>query len=145
MHGSETVFTPLASTLGGVLIGLAAGLLLLVAGRIAGVSGILGGVFLGEGDRGWRVAFLVGLLVGGAALLVLAPQSFSASPATSKAVLVAAGLLVGVGTQLGSGCTSGHGICGLPRLSLRSLVAVVTFIASGAVTVLAARVLGGAS
>lgn len=145
MNGSETVFTPLASSLGGVLIGLAAGLLLLVAGRVAGISGILGGVFLGRGDRAWRLAFLAGLLVGGAALLALAPQSFSVSPTTSKAVLVAAGLLVGVGTQLGSGCTSGHGICGLPRLSVRSLVAVVTFIATGALTVFAVRVLGGVS
>lgn len=145
MNGSETVFTPLASTLGGLLIGLSAGLLLLFAGRVAGISGVLGGVFLGRGDRVWRLAFLAGLLAGGAALLAFAPQSFSSSPVTSKAVLVAAGLLVGVGTQLGSGCTSGHGICGLPRLSLRSLVAVVTFMATGAATVLAVRVFGGAS
>lgn len=145
MNGTETVFTPLASGLGGVLIGLAAGILLLFVGRVAGISGILGGLFLGKGDRVWRVAFLLGLLVGGAALLALAPQSFSTSPTSSKAVIIAAGLLVGIGTQLGSGCTSGHGICGLPRFSLRSLVAVVTFIATGAATVLAMRVLGGAS
>lgn len=145
MNGIEPVFTPLASTVGGILIGLAAGLLLLLTGRVAGVSGILGGVFLEKGDRGWRLAFLAGLLVGGAALAAFAPQMLSASPASSKAVLIAAGLLVGVGTQLGSGCTSGHGICGLPRLSLRSLVAVITFITTGALTVLAVRLLGGAA
>lgn len=145
MNGTETVFTPLASTAGGLLIGLAAGLLLLFAGRVAGVSGILGGAFLGKGDRAWRFAFLGGLIIGGAALYAFAPGVFSPSPASSKAALIGAGLLVGVGTQLGSGCTSGHGICGLPRLSIRSLVAVVTFIATGALTVLAVRLLGGAS
>src|SRR5690606_8147242 len=144
MNGTETVFTPLASTIGGVLIGVSAGVLLLFAGRIAGISGILGGVFLGKGDRAWRLAFLLGRLVGGFAVFAMARRPFSATPA-SKAGLVVAGLLVGVGTQLGSGCTSGHGICGLPRLSLRSLAAVVTFIATGALTVLLVRLFGGAS
>lgn len=142
MDGTEAVFTPLASTVGGVLIGLSAGLLLLFTGRLAGISGILGGAFLGKGDRGWRLAFLGGLLTGGAALMAFAPGSFSLPP-SSKLAVVVAGVLVGVGTQLGSGCTSGHGICGLPRLSLRSLVAVLTFIATGALTVVLVRQLGG--
>lgn len=142
MDGLETVFTPGPSALGGVLIGVAAGLLLLFTGRIAGISGILGGLFVRPGDRDWRVAFLLGLVAGGVALVALSPGSFSA-PLVSRPALVVAGLLVGVGTQLGSGCTSGHGICGLPRLSLRSLAAVLTFMLTGGLTVFALRVLGG--
>lgn len=142
MNGNEPLFTPVLSTLGGVVIGLSAGILLLFAGRIAGISGIVGGAFLGKGDRAWRLAFLLGLLVGGALLIAWMPTTISA-PSASSAVLVLAGVLVGVGTQLGSGCTSGHGICGLPRLSVRSLVAVATFLGTGAATVLATRLLGG--
>lgn len=144
MNGTQTLFTPLASALGGGLIGLSAGVLLLFAGRIAGISGILGGAFFMTGDRAWRFAFLAGLVVGGASLTAFLPSSFS--PAQAQGLpLVVAGLLVGIGTQLGSGCTSGHGVCGLPRLSLRSLVATLTFIGTGALVVLALRLLGGAA
>jgi uncharacterized protein len=144
MDGTQTLFTPLASTLGGGLIGLSAGVLLLFAGRIAGISGILGGAFFTAGDRLWRFAFLGGLVAGGALLALLAPSSFSAPSAQGTPILVA-GLLVGFGTQLGSGCTSGHGVCGLPRLSLRSLAATGTFMVAGAAAVLAVRLLGGGS
>ena len=131
-----TEFTPLASTAGGVLIGLAAGALILFNGKIAGISGILGhGLSLNAAEVGWRWIFLVGLAAGGVLLLFVYPQAFPGSIDASLAVLALAGLLVGFGTRLGSGCTSGHGICGLARFSLRSLVATVTFMATGAATV----------
>ena len=114
--------------LGGALIGIAAALLLLLSGKTAGVSGILEGVVLREkGEMAWKAAFLAGLLAGGALLAWLRPQSFSILPHPSLAVALAGGLLVGFGTRLGGGCTSGHGVCGLGRLSKRSLVAVVVF------------------
>lgn len=94
-------------------------------------------------DRDWRLAFVAGLLFGGVALIALRPSSFGPPPAVSLPVLALAGLLVGVGTTLGSGCTSGHGVCGLSRLSLRSLVAVLTFISTAAIAVVAQRALGG--
>ena len=132
-------FTPLASTLGGALIGAAALLLWLSLGRIAGISGIIGGL-LGTGgmERDWRLAFLAGL-IGMPALAVLASgpprQEIAAGPLT----LLLAGLLVGFGTRLGSGCTSGHGVCGLARLSARSVVATGVFMAAAAATVFAVR------
>jgi uncharacterized protein len=140
-------FTPFASTAGGVLIGLAATVLLLSNGRIAGISGIFAGALhgAGAGDNGWRWAFLVGLVGGGAALALLAPSMFAVTYDRSLPMVAVAGLLVGVGVRMGSGCTSGHGVCGLSRMSPRSLVATLTFIATGALTVLAVRVLGGAS
>jgi uncharacterized membrane protein YedE/YeeE len=123
---------------GGTLIGLAAVGLLALDGRIAGVSGIVGGLPGARGDRAWRVAFLLGL-PGGAALVALftggLPQQIAASPG----ILVTAGLLVGAGTRLGSGCTSGHGVCGLARRSPRSAAATATFIAAGMLAVLLAR------
>jgi uncharacterized membrane protein YedE/YeeE len=132
-------FTPWASLAGGLLIGLSAALLVLFNGRIAGVSGILGGLLRpGVGEIGWRIAFLLGL--------VLAPLVYAAVhplPAiqvdADTGTLVAAGLLVGLGTRYGSGCTSGHGVCGLSRLSPRSLVATLAFMAAGFVTVFAMR------
>ena len=136
-------FTPWSSLAGGLLIGLAAALFLLLNGRIAGISGILGGLLRpAAGDMAWRVAFILGLV--GAPLLF---QLFSPLPAVQidadTATLVAAGLLVGVGTRYGSGCTSGHGVCGLSRLSPRSLVATVAFMAAGFVTVFLVRHLIG--
>ena len=135
-------FTPLASTLGGMLIGLSAALMWLANGRIAGISGILAGVFTGP-ERGWRIAFVMGLIAGPLLLMALgvAPKpTIMAGPGQ----LVAAGLLVGVGTRLGSGCTSGHGVCGLARLSLRSLAATVTFMVMAGITVFITRhVIGG--
>jgi len=131
--------------LGGALIGLAAGAFLLLNGRIAGISGVFGGLLSpARGDVGWRAAFVGGLVVGGLALAMIIPSAFPTSIDTSMTRLVAAGLLVGFGTRLGSGCTSGHGVCGLARLSPRSMVATMTFIATGAATVLVVRHLFGA-
>jgi uncharacterized membrane protein YedE/YeeE len=132
-------FTPLASFGGGLLIGLGAALLLLANGRIAGVSGILGGLLRpARGDIGWRLAFLLGLLaapLGWLALQAMPPAQIDHTPA----LLGAAGLLVGLGTRFGSGCTSGHGVCGIARLSPRSLVATLCFMAAGFVTVFVTR------
>jgi uncharacterized membrane protein YedE/YeeE len=137
-----TLFAPLA---GGILIGLAASVLALAGGRVAGISSILGeGLRLDPAVAGWRWTFLAGLLAGGVVLRLAHPAAFPAAMEGPLLLFGAAGLLVGVGTRLGSGCTSGHGVCGLARLSPRSLVATLTFIAVGALTVFVTRhVLGG--
>lgn len=133
-------FTPIASTLGGVLLGLGAGLLMLLNGRIAGVSGVLGGAIVRRGaDRDWRIAFVLGLLVGGVLLALVAPGSIGPVAQRSYPVLAIAGLLVGYGTRLANGCTSGHGVCGLGRSSLRSLVAVGTFMTVAAAVLFVTR------
>ena len=139
-------FTPIASTIGGVLIGIAAAGLLMFHGRIAGISGIAGGIFRREhGDIAWRVMFLVGLFTAGVAWSYLRPMDYAFGIERSTLALVVAGLAVGVGTQLGSGCTSGHGVCGIGRFSKRSTVATATFMATAAVTVfIVNEVLGGA-
>lgn len=138
-------FTPWSALAGGALIGLSASVLLLGLGRIAGISGLIGGLFSPtRGDVGWRLAFFAGLLLAGAILWQLSPNAFGESPRTLGLVALA-GLLVGVGTRLGNGCTSGHGVCGLSRLSVRSLVATMTFIATGIGTVMLVRSLGGES
>ncbi len=132
-------FTPLSSLAGGLLIGLAAALLILWNGRIAGISGILGGLLRPRsGEIAWRVAFLAGL--------ILAPVlygAFFALPAVdiaaSRATLVVAGFLVGIGSRYGAGCTSGHGVCGVSRLSPRSLVATLVFMLAGFAVVFVAR------
>ena len=122
--------------MGGVLIGLAASLLLLLQGRIFGVTGIISGAFFsGPVDRKWRLAIILGLMSGSALVYLVKPNMFNYSFNSSYLMMAVAGLLVGFGSQLGSGCTSGHGICGLPRLSMRSLVAVGTFMFTGVVTV----------
>ncbi|MBR7633071.1 YeeE/YedE family protein [Janthinobacterium lividum] len=128
-------FTPWASLAGGMLIGLAAALLILFNGRIAGISGILGGLLWPRsGDLGWRIAFLAGLI--GTPLLY---QLWQALPPVQidagTPALIVAGLLVGVGVRYGAGCTSGHGVCGLSRLSPRSLAATIAFMAAGFLTV----------
>ena len=134
-----THFTPWASLAGGILIGTAAALLVLLSGRIAGISGILGGVIAPQrGDVAWRVAFVAGLIV---APLV---WNLIASPIAPRieaglGTLIVAGFLVGIGTRYGAGCTSGHGVCGLSRLSMRSLVATMTFMAAGFATVYVVR------
>ena len=135
-----TNFTPVSAAIGGALIGLAAVLLTLFTGRIAGISGIFGGCFsLGAGDKGWRIAFIAGLilapLAGG---LVGFPLAAPEMPA-SYVVIVAAGLLVGFGTRLGGGCTSGHGICGIARLSPRSIVATAIFMVTAVLVVALTR------
>lgn len=131
---------------GGILIGLAAALLWLLAGRIAGISGIVGALATATSDdRGWRVAFLLGLLTGGIVLGSLVPEAFAATPLSWGGLLLAGGL-VGVGTTLSNGCTSGHGVCGIARLSPRSLVATGTFMGTAALVVFVVRhVLGGAA
>lgn len=138
-------FTPVPALVGGALIGLAASLFLLSHGKIAGISGMYGGVLRrGTSDRGLRLTFVLGLLVAGGALRVLWPAAFATTWSAALPVVLAAGVLVGFGTQLGNGCTSGHGVCGISRLSVRSLVATMTFMASGFATVFVAHhVIGG--
>jgi uncharacterized membrane protein YedE/YeeE len=139
-------FTPFTSTLGGLLIGLAAAGLLVFHGRIAGISGIAGGIFRREaGDTAWRVMFLVGLLAAGVVWSAFRPLDYRVEIERSTLALIVAGLVVGVGTQLGSGCTSGHGVCGIGRLSRRSMVATLTFMITAAATVFVVNeLLGGA-
>ena len=133
------VFTPWSALAGGGLIGLAAAMLVLLNGRIAGISGVIGGLFKPvRGDVAWRGAFVLGLVVAPLAYALAAKLPVLRIDATFGA-LIAAGLLVGVGTRYGSGCTSGHGVCGLARLSPRSMLATVTFMAAGAATVFATR------
>lgn len=128
-------FTPWASLAGGALIGLAAAMFLLVNGRIAGISGILGGLLVPKsGDIAWRVAFLAGMLIAPSAWLLVTTLPKTQIDA-SYPMLIVAGLLVGIGTRYGSGCTSGHGVCGLSRLSIRSLIATLSFMTAGFVTV----------
>jgi hypothetical protein len=138
-------FTPIASTIGGLMIGAAAAGLLLFHGRIAGISGIAGGIFRREaGDISWRVMFLVGLFAAGAGWSYFYPQDYLVEISRSTTALIVAGLAVGVGTQLGSGCTSGHGVCGIGRLSKRSTVATISFMITAALTVFVVNeVLGG--
>lgn len=137
-------FTPLSALLGGAMIGLSAVLLLWLNGRIAGISSIMNGVFGADGaNRHWRIAFLAGLLLG-----ALTWQSFGDTPFSPRQdyplpLIVGGGFLVGFGTRLGSGCTSGHGICGIGLLSPRSIAATLTFMASGLVTVYFIRHLFG--
>lgn len=137
-------FTPVSALIGGGLIGLAASLMLLLNGRIAGISGIYGGLLRpSPGDIGWRATFVLGLLAGGVVVMVLSPEMIAASAVRSLPATVLAGLVVGFGVRMGNGCTSGHGVCGLTRFSRRSLVATVTFMATGAVTASLIQVLGG--
>ena len=124
-------FTPWSALAGGALIGAAASLLILFNGRIAGISGIVGGLLRPDnGDKGWRIAFVAGL-AGAPWLYGLIADPPPIQIDAGYGALIAAGLLVGVGTRYGSGCTSGHGVCGLSRLSLRSLVATLSFMAAG--------------
>lgn len=137
-------FTPYASLAGGVLIGVAAAMLVLLNGRIAGISGVLGGLFKPvRADVSWRVAFTLGLVVSPGVYALVATVPAPRIDAGWGA-LVVAGLLVGVGTRYGSGCTSGHGVCGLSRLSPRSLVATLAFMGAGFLTVFVLRHVLGA-
>lgn len=135
----------LLALLGGVAIGLASAVLLLFNGRVAGISGIAGGLLApARGDTDWRLAFVGGLVAGGFLLHAIAPGAIGPPAATDLGVVLAAGLLVGFGTRLGNGCTSGHGVCGLARGSVRSLAATLTFMAAAAATVFVVRhVVGG--
>jgi uncharacterized protein len=139
-------FTPVSSLIGGALIGLSATLLLLFNGRIAGISGILN-AFINprEPESAWRGLFLLGLILGAGVYVWTQPSAAPAPAGLPMWILGAAGFLVGFGTRLGSGCTSGHGVCGLGRLSGRSLVATLIFMATGVATVFIVRhVLGSA-
>lgn len=131
----------LMAATGGVLIGLAAVILMATTGRIAGISGIAGGLLPPKpaSDRAWRIAFLLGLIAAPLTLRALTGSTFIGEPAAGLPTLLGAGLLVGAGTALGTGCTSGHGICGISRLSPRSFVAVITFMAAAIVTVFIVR------
>jgi hypothetical protein len=135
-------FTPWASLAGGILLGVASAFFILVNGRVLGISGILGGLMPPKlGDAGWRVAFLLGMLAAPLAYGLLAPEGFVQAPRIDAgfATVVAAGLLVGLGTRYASGCTSGHGVCGLSRLSPRSLVATLVFMGAGFAMVFVVR------
>lgn len=139
-----TTFQPLAGFLGGLMIGVAASGLVLLAGRIAGISGILAGSFTARGgELGWRLAFVLGLILGPLAVAAVTGTPIQVTVSASAIGLIVAGLLVGFGTRLGSGCTSGHGICGVARLSPRSLVATAVFVAFGMVVVFIVRHLMG--
>lgn len=132
-------FTPILSLIGGLLIGLASAVFILANGRIAGISGILGGLLRpSHGDVQWRIAFLLGMIAAPALVYAFIPYEAPTIDADT-ATLVIAGLLVGVGTRYGSGCTSGHGVCGLSRLSPRSLVATLAFMGSGMAIVFVMR------
>jgi uncharacterized membrane protein YedE/YeeE len=138
-------FTPLSAAIGGALIGLSAVLLMLLTGRVAGISGILAGCLgFGTGDKSWRIAFMAGLIL---APLIAGAFGYMVSPPQMPAnwlVIIGAGLLVGFGTRLGGGCTCGHGICGVARLSVRSVAATVIFmVAAITVVALMRHVLGG--
>ena len=129
---------------GGDLIGVASLLVLALDGRVLGISGLVGGLLARpDEDSGWRLSFLAGLLLGGALLAWVAPATVDIRAERSLPALAAAGFLVGFGTRMGNGCTSGHGVCGIGRLSTRSLVATCTFIATGVITVWVGRTLGG--
>ncbi|CAN1504212.1 COG2391 Predicted transporter component [Burkholderiaceae bacterium] len=127
-------FTPWASLIGGLLLGVASAVFILINGRILGISGILGGLLPPKvGDIGWRVAFLLGMLAAPTVFMALAPAGLASEPRIDAGfwTVIAAGLLVGIGTRYASGCTSGHGVCGLSRLSPRSLVATLSFMGAG--------------
>lgn len=140
-------FTPVSALIGGGLIGLAAALLWLALGRIAGISGILGqaiGTATSGAERLWRILFLLGLPLGAWLAVQLGLAGLPSAPPTNLTLAVIGGLLVGFGTRLGSGCTSGHGICGLARLSPRSLAATIVFMAAGmASTFVLRHLIGG--
>ncbi|MGL5290950.1 MAG: YeeE/YedE family protein [Vibrionaceae bacterium] len=128
-------FTPLLSFIGGILIGCAASILILFCGRIAGISGIIGGLFATRAtDHSWRLAFLLGIIISPLVYGLAQPQP-EIEIAASWPLLIIAGLLVGIGTRYSSGCTSGHGVCGLSRLSPRSLAATLTFMSVAFITV----------
>ncbi len=134
-------FTPVPALVGGILIGLAVSLVLLTHGRAAGISGLWAGVLRPSQDRAFRVWFFAGLVATGLAVRFFFPQAFGTGVAAPLGLTVAAGLLVGYGTRLGGGCTSGHGVCGNSRLEVRSIVATITFMLTGAIAVFALRAL----
>ncbi len=130
--------------IGGLIIGLAVSIMLLFNGRVTGISGILGGIIAPKkNDFDWRLAFFIGLLSGGALLFYLKPEQFVNLSQASTVDYIIAGFLVGFGTLLGNGCTSGHGVCGISRLSIRSILSTLTFIGFGVLSVLIYKSLRG--
>jgi uncharacterized protein len=137
-------FTPISALVGGALIGTAAALLLWFNGRVAGISGIFNGVLTPErGETAWRALFLLGIIGGSALYVAFSPTEYTPRAGFSLPLLALAGFLVGFGTRMGGGCTSGHGVCGIGRLSPRSLVATVIFFGVGMITVFVTRHLLG--
>jgi uncharacterized membrane protein YedE/YeeE len=135
-------FTPWASSIGGIILGVASAIFILVNGRILGISGIMGGLMPPKvGDTFWRISFLLGLFIAPTVFHAVVPAQYITAPRidASELTVIAAGLLVGIGTRYASGCTSGHGVCGLSRLSPRSLVATASFMFSGFVMVYVMR------
>jgi len=131
-----TEFEVLMPLTGGILIGIAASMMLLFSGKIAGVSGIFGGMLFQQGEeRAWKLSFIAGLIAGGILLYILNAEFFENTSGRDLIALTVAGLMVGIGTRVGGGCTSGHGVCGIGRLSGRSIVATVTFVFAGMVVV----------
>lgn len=129
---------------GGMIIGLAATIMLLFLGRVTGISGIISGILkTPSDDSGWRFSFLAGLLIGGGVLKLLIPSTFMIISNSSLYDYAIGGFLVGLGTVMGSGCTSGHGVCGISRLSLRSVIATITFIGFGIFSIILFRFLKG--
>ncbi|MGI3211252.1 YeeE/YedE family protein [Roseovarius tibetensis] len=146
MTGLETAFTPLQSLAGGVLIGLSAILLMALQGRVLGATGILSGLVTGTtpGDKGWRAALVAGMIAGPLLVLVATGQMPVVDVPVSWPMIVAGGFIVGLGVTFGSGCTSGHGVCGIARLSPRSIAATITFmIACGLTVYIIRHVIGG--
>ena len=142
----ETEFTPLSATLGGVLIGFSAVLLMAMIGRIAGISGIAGALLLPRpaADWAWRLAFIIGLIAGPVVLALVTGAPAPIQFPMGIVVMAVAGFLVGIGTMLGNGCTSGHGVCGIARLSVRSLLATGTFMLTAIIVVFLVRhIFGG--
>jgi uncharacterized membrane protein YedE/YeeE len=131
-------FTPLTGAIGGALIGLSAVMLMLTAGRIAGISGVFGGL-IAAADKGWRAAFLIGLILAPVAAMLAGYRVPLPEMPGSWTIVIAGGVLVGFGTRLGGGCTSGHGVCGIARLSPRSIVATCIFMAAAVATVAVTR------
>jgi len=131
-----TDFEVLMPLTGGILIGIASSMMLLFSGRIAGVSGIFGGMLFQRGkERAWRFSFIIGLIAGGILLYTINTEFFENSSGRGLLAVNIAGLLVGIGTRIGGGCTSGHGVCGIGRLSVRSIAATFTFVFAGMLTV----------
>lgn len=132
------------SVIGGMLIGAAVSIMLLFNGRITGISGIVSGLLdMKTLDKNWRVLFLVGLIIGGFVFKIVHPESFTLISNAKTIDYIIAGFLVGFGTLMGNGCTSGHGVCGISRMSIRSISATVTFIAAGAISVVLFKLLRG--
>jgi uncharacterized membrane protein YedE/YeeE len=141
-----TEFTPVLSATGGILIGLASVMLMAALGRIAGISGMIGGLLppVTAGEWGWRLAFLAGMIAAPAVLLAATGSMPAIEVPSSTGMLVIGGILVGIGVSYGSGCTSGHGVCGMARLSARSIAATLTFMLTTGITVFVVRhVIGG--